>query len=164
MTDTINCMECGIALEISREDRPYGDGLNVIIKDQEVRRCPDCGEEEVVYPVVEKLHKLIAQALVRKRGQFTPAEIRFLRTYLGLSSRDFANVMAVTPESVSRWERSDKRFKMKRSNDRALRFLVLAGNRVQSYRLVDTGQTTHTEQPLLLDLTGGTWEVAAVNC
>ena len=50
------------------------------------------------------LHKGLARVISRKESRLAPAEIRFLRKHLGLSGVDFANVLGVVPETVSRWE------------------------------------------------------------
>ena len=104
MSGKIKCLQCGSKMNRSIEPYRYGRGLNVILSSVEVRRCPDCGEDEVVIPQVEQLHEAIARAVARKPSSLQPEEIRFLRTFLGYSSVDFANLMGVKPETVSRWE------------------------------------------------------------
>jgi len=162
MKSTIACVSCGGVTKLTREDRPYGDGLNVTIKGQEVRRCPDCGEEEALFPAIAQMHEVLADALVRKLGRLTPAEIRFLRTYLGYSSQDFADVMAVRLETVSRWERGDGRYPMKRSNERSLRFLVLAADRIKSYGVAETGREKVKDSPVCLERSRGEWQPVAL--
>ena len=63
---------------------------------------PKCGEHEVAIPRIEDLHRTIAQAVIAKRERLTPAEIRFLRKFLGWSGADFAAHVGTTPETVSR--------------------------------------------------------------
>jgi len=162
MRRTIACVSCGGRMKVTREDRPYGDGLKVTIKGQEVRRCLECGEEEAVFPAIAQMHAVLAHALVRKLGRLTPAEIRFLRTYLGFSSQDFADVMAVRLETVSRWERGDGRYPMKRSNERSLRFLVLAADRVKSYGVSETGREKAKDGPVCLKQFRGEWQPVAL--
>jgi putative zinc finger/helix-turn-helix YgiT family protein len=145
-------------MKVTYEDREYEDDLNVVIKDAEVRRCGDCDEEEIGFPAIEGMHKTIANALARKPGRLTPSEIRFLRTYLGHSSADFAGLMAVKPETVSRWERKDGRYPMKTSHERALRVLAILGGRVRSYRLEQTGIENRANDVLFLDESGGRWQ------
>lgn len=77
---------------------------NVTLQKVEVRRCPKCGETEVAIPGLESLHRSLALVLIRKPGRLVPAEIRFLRKYLGWSGADFAARMGPTAETVSRWE------------------------------------------------------------
>lgn len=151
-------------MTVSHEDRPYGEGLRVVIKDQEVRRCTECDEEEVVFHEISKTHADLAKAIAKKPGTLTPAEVRFLRTFIGWSSRDLAAIMKVTPETVSRWERADGKYKIGPSSELALRLMALTGNRVKSYlRERAQGECTG-EMRLMLDDSGGTWEPIPTTC
>ena len=93
------CKVCSGEMTSSREAYRYNEsGLpNVILKDVEVRRCPNCGTQEVPLPRVEELHRAIAMALVHKPARFLGAEVRYLRKYMGWSGVDFASRMGVTP-------------------------------------------------------------------
>jgi len=46
---------------------------------------------------------------------------------------------------------------------RALRFLAIAGKRVQSYDLDNTGIEERSDEPLLVDRAGGRWATAVAN-
>jgi len=70
----------------------------------DVRTCPNCGERHPAIPRVMDLHQVIAHAIVGKPSRLGGPEVRFLRTYLGRSTEDFAAIMGVTREQVSRWE------------------------------------------------------------
>jgi putative zinc finger/helix-turn-helix YgiT family protein len=93
-------------MKTKRENVRYAAcGLpHVTLRNVEVSRCPQCGEEEVAIPRIEALHKAIAQALIAKPSRLDAAEIRYLRKYLGWSGADFAGHMGTTRETVSRWE------------------------------------------------------------
>lgn len=131
----IDCFECGAEMEAVRGAYRYGGDLGVILRDVEIRRCPSCGEEEVVIPKIEELNRTIATDIAKNSGRFSPAEIRFLRTYLGHSSRDLANLMGVAAETVSRWESSRKPHPMGDTASRLLRVLVLSERPVEEYGL-----------------------------
>jgi putative zinc finger/helix-turn-helix YgiT family protein len=104
--DAMKCMRCGGSMTSRRETRHAYAGLEgVILEGVPVRHCSDCGEEEISYPYVEHLHMQLALQLARKEAALTPREVRFLRTYLGLSGSDLARRMGATKEMVSRWER-----------------------------------------------------------
>jgi putative zinc finger/helix-turn-helix YgiT family protein len=120
-------------METHRENYQYtACGLrNITLYQVQVDRCPHCGETEVVIPAVEKLHKAIADALIRKKTRLAPEEIRYLRKYLGWSSIDFAAYMGVSQETVSRWENSSH--DMASTADRLLRMLVLTKTPVWDY-------------------------------
>lgn len=120
----MKCLRCGARMRASRENHRYDHcGLTgVTLIGVEINRCPKCGEYEVTIPKIEELHRLISIALIRKPARLAPAEIRFLRKYLGWSGRDFAEHVGVSPETVSRWEQGQD--KMGISADRLLRLMV----------------------------------------
>lgn len=134
------CPICGEGrLATTREVRRYGRGIDVTLVNVPVHRCPSCGEEILVIPAIEALHKLIAHDLARARGRLRPGEIRFLRTYLGYSSTDFARAMGVTPETVSRWESKQAPQQMAPTAERLLRLMTLQDKPIESYGLEDAG-------------------------
>ena len=47
---------------------------------------------------------IIARAIVETEVRLTGPEIRFLRKRLGKKAVEFAQIVGVTPEQVSRWE------------------------------------------------------------
>ena len=103
----MNCPECGVKTKKSKADnyQYLESGLkNVYLSKMNVWVCEACGNEEVEIPHIEVLHREIALLLVTKKGKLNTSEFRFLRTYLGLSGKDFALRSGVSPETVSRWE------------------------------------------------------------
>lgn len=124
----MNCMICGSKLKKKKVDNYHyiESGLGKIyLQGIELYTCnnPDCGEEELVIPNIEKLHDLIAHELASQKNKLLPEEIRFLRVHLGFSGADFAKIIGVSPETVSRWEKG--RVNMKESTEKVLRLLVL---------------------------------------
>ena len=121
----LNCFGCGHGMTSRRENVKYdASGLpGVTLVDVEVNRCGHCGQYEVAIPRIEELHRVMAIALVRKAARLTPAEIRFLRTTLGWSSRELADHMGAAAETVSRWEHG--KTPMRPQADRLLRLMVL---------------------------------------
>ena len=157
------CPVCGEeALETRREPRRYGRGIDVILMNIEVRHCQACGEELEVIPNIELLHKAIARDLAKSGGRLRAGEVRFLRTYLGYSSADFARVMGVSAETVSRWESKAAPKRMALSAERLLRLMVLQNEPIRSYDLEEAGVgEEHVSQPLRLRVTRDGWEPAA---
>src|SRR5262245_6161626 len=100
----IACIQCGKPLKVSRENIKYdASGLpGITLENVEVRRCPVCGEYEVVIPRLEELHALIASTIIQKPARLTGNEVRYLRKFLGWSGADFARMMGAQPETVSR--------------------------------------------------------------
>ncbi len=66
--------------------------------------CRQCGKQAAEIPAVKSLLREIARAVVECEGRLTGAEIRFLRKRLGKKATEFAQIVGVTPEQVSRWE------------------------------------------------------------
>jgi len=108
---------------------PHGVTLVGVV----VRECERCGEREVAIPNVEGLHRCIARVLAERRSALLGTEVRFLCKWLGYSGQDFAQLMGVTPETVSRWENSKR--VLPSVADRALRLMVLRSEPVESYDL-----------------------------
>lgn len=121
----MKCVRCGEAVQSTRGAHRYTEsGLsNVTLLNVELRTCPSCGEREVVIPRIEELHRVIADALVRDQTRFAPDQVKYLRKWLGYSTADFALVMGVRPETVSRWESKDG-YQMPPTAERLLRLMV----------------------------------------
>lgn len=119
----MKCLQCERTMKSQRESYDYSScGLPVTLIGVRVARCGSCGEHEVVLPRIEELHRLIARTVIRKRHGLSGPEVRFLRKWLGWSGKDFAEVMGVTPETVSRWEAGSLRIGPQA--ERLLRMLV----------------------------------------
>lgn len=131
----MNCRNCSAKMKETTENYRYKEsGLdNVMLADIKIRRCPDCGDVCVSIPGMEELHQEIACAVARKAGHLNPAEVRFIRKYLGFSGADFAKRMGVTPETVSRWESGAK--PLGPISERMVRLAALAMTPVRNYDL-----------------------------
>ena len=68
------------------------------------------------------LHRLLAVDVAKKDGRLSRKEFRFLRTMLCLSQKSFADMVGVTEQSVSLWERYGN---VPKVQDAVLRTLVL---------------------------------------
>jgi putative zinc finger/helix-turn-helix YgiT family protein len=123
---TRTCPGCGGELQSGRENYKYtACGLpNITLMNVEVSRCRNCGEEIASIPHVEALHREIAIAIIKKHARLTPAEIRYLRKYLGMSGVSFAELMGVDATTVSRWESEKLAQPMGPQAERLLRLLV----------------------------------------
>lgn len=157
MKKNVRCLVCNNAMSISRENRRFGDGLDVVLIGIEVRRCSECGEEEAVIPRIAEVRSTIAENLIQRSTRLTPAEIRFLRTYLGYSGGDFAEKIGVTREAVSRWENGAR--PMGKTAERLLRLMVAFHIGAGPYDLADKG-VDGEHQRLTLRQSSGSWSVA----
>lgn len=156
-----NCPICGGDLKEERQDRPYlkGAKLNVTLKDIQVFTCQSCEEEFDSIPRMEELHKTLAIEMATQPNRLTGPEIRFLRTHLGWSGKDFAKTLGVTAESVSRWE-NDKE-KMGTTSERLLRVMVLRLKPVEEYpteKIAELGLADGPMESLDLLDKDGSWE------
>jgi hypothetical protein len=63
-------------MKMMHADHRYTEcGLsNVVLKGIQVFHCAKCGEEEIVIPNIEELHRLIANLVPRKRTSGTNGE------------------------------------------------------------------------------------------
>jgi DNA-binding transcriptional regulator YiaG len=89
---TYQYTECGL-------DNVVIEGLS-IVEDH-------AGEETVTIPAMGMLHQVIAEGIVGLPMKMTGSELRFLRTEMGLTQEQLAEILKVKPLSVSRWERGD---------------------------------------------------------
>jgi putative zinc finger/helix-turn-helix YgiT family protein len=124
-------MQCGHAMTTKRENAPYTALPGTVLVGVEVSRCPSCGEYEVAIPAIDELNRVLAEAVIRKPARLTGGEIRFLRTYLGYSSADFAKLIGGNPATISRWE-TDKQ-PIGHHTDLLLRALVALDKKVDEY-------------------------------
>jgi putative zinc finger/helix-turn-helix YgiT family protein len=133
MSKPKKCPECRGEMTATREDYRYDEsGLaNVVLAGIEVRHCIACGERMPVIPSIEGLHRAIARSIVEQATRLSGEQVRFLRTYLGWRAVDFAKVMGISKECVSRWENDHEN--VGGTADRALRLLVLTQKPVSDY-------------------------------
>lgn len=154
----MKCPECGEAMKARTESRRGYAGLkDLTIDGVEVRHCDSCGETEVVYNNIEGMNQAIALGLAKKKPALVPEEIRFLRTYLGLSTEDLARRMGVTRDSVTRWERvADKPVSMGSTAERLLRLMAVHESPVSDYPLEQLDEVASTTAaPVRLRVHGG---------
>jgi putative zinc finger/helix-turn-helix YgiT family protein len=159
----MRCLNCGTGLERNRENYLYTDsGLpHVTLVGVEVRRCRSCGGHSVVIPAMEQLHRVIAEAVVRKPNQLTREEFRFLRKHLGMSGREFAESVATTPETLSRWENGG--LPLPGQMDRLVRLMVATSDRAIDYSIDELRQLGESREPMNIGVVreNDRWALAA---
>lgn len=135
----MTCAECGgdrVTVERAVAIRYDMGGLHhVTLQGVETRRCEGCGDVTIKIPRIGQLHRVLADYLIRQPRLLLGCEIRFLRTHLGLSTQDFAHRMAVTRETVSRWEHDNA--SMGETSDHLLRALVTSHQPTKNYAVED---------------------------
>jgi len=160
----MKCVNCGNAMKSAIGTHRYKEsGLSyVTLQNVQIRTCPACGEREVVIPKMDKLHRMIARNLIISNSQFSPDEVRFLRKWLGFSSTDFALMMGVVPETVSRWENKDGAYPLSPTADRLLRLLVANEDRAERYP-IDLFKLQPRVKPEALKLKAPDWKKSAAS-
>lgn len=74
---------------------------------QGVYAVDDDGEETIHIPNIRGLHRLIAHAIIGCDGRLTGAEMRFLRSEMGMTQAKLARLIHRKRLTVSRWEREE---------------------------------------------------------
>ncbi len=97
---------------------------NVYLLGIKYQVCKICGTQSADIPAIKQLMNVIGKAVVESDVPLTGPEIRFLRKRLGKKSSDFARLVGVTVEQVSRWENGHNH--PERSADKLIRILYLA--------------------------------------
>lgn len=69
-----------------------------------LRTQDDAGEETIIIPGIRRLHKLIADQIVTSDGALTGAELRFLRSEMGMTQTQLGELVHRERLTVSRWE------------------------------------------------------------
>lgn len=120
----MKCLMCGKEAVRAKANYKYVEsGLdNVVLSGVNVYKC-SCGEVMPEIKNAEKLHELIALAIIKKFSLLSGKEFRFLRKQMMLKGKNIASILGVDPVTVSRWEQSNAKIGV--PNDRLIRMLYL---------------------------------------
>jgi DNA-binding transcriptional regulator YiaG len=80
---------------------------HVFTADLPARVCAGCGTSYFDDPVVGQFDALVA-AKLGEAGVTEPEALKFMRKVTGLQGKEFAELLAVRPETVSRWEQGKR--------------------------------------------------------
>jgi DNA-binding transcriptional regulator YiaG len=80
---------------------------NVMIENMQVV-VDDSGEEVYEIPNILGLHKVIATCIIRHPRGISPKELRFLRSEMGMTQAELAEIVKKDHQTVGRWERGEK--------------------------------------------------------
>jgi putative zinc finger/helix-turn-helix YgiT family protein len=131
------CVECGSTdLAHSVEQIPFND---VALVEGSVHRCNACGRRYYGFSRVEELSREVARSVAKQEERLQPEQVRFLRKYLGYSSKDFADFLAVAAETVSRWESRTQPMQMQLSTEKLIRLMALSERPIAEYGLDRAG-------------------------
>ncbi len=81
---------------------------NVFLVGISYYECPTCHEKVPDIPRMGELHRVIAKALIAKETTLSGDEVRYLRKNAGFTGSDFAALIGVSAEHLSRVENSSK--------------------------------------------------------
>lgn len=79
---------------------------NVVLMNMNVI-TDDAGEELYSIPNVLGLHKVIAHCIITRSHGISAAELRFLRTEMGLTQAELAEIVKKDHQTIGRWERAE---------------------------------------------------------
>ena len=82
-------------------------GLDNVVIQSARMIVDDDGEEVVCIPNITGLHKMIAEMILTRKSSMTGQELRFLRTEMGMTQAELAQLVHREPLSISRWERGE---------------------------------------------------------
>ncbi len=92
MQDAHHYTECGLM-------NVYISGIAIEIDDD--------GDEIVTIPGIHALHKIIAIGIVSHPKGISSDELRFLRSEMGLTQAELADLVHRDKQSIGRWERGE---------------------------------------------------------
>ena len=101
-------MECGL-------DNVFIEGL-VPDKDDE-------GDDVITIPNVTGLHQAIAETIVAGETGMRGAELRFIRTEMGMTQAQLAKVLHHDTQTIGRWERNE--FAVDQTAEALIRLLAI---------------------------------------
>ncbi len=123
------CSNCGTEVQTVRGSYRFTEsGLrNVVLRGIELIRCRKCGNEDPIIPRLTVLMRTIALALATKPYRLHGPEVRYLRTYMGMSGERFSALLHVDKTTLSKWENNDD--PVGYQSDRLIRLLAISRDR-----------------------------------
>ncbi len=128
----MKCNICGGNVEILTEQTYHYNecGLdNIYLNNIETEVCQKCSAVSPRLPYFNLLHKLLATKLIAQNYLLSGKEIRFLRKERGQKLQDWAVLLGIDPNTLSKLENSEQPIDI--ASDRAIRLLYLAMFQIQ---------------------------------
>jgi DNA-binding transcriptional regulator YiaG len=118
------CSNCGHPATVTRGDYRFDDmGLPLILGNVEIIKCAECETTEPVIPHMNELMDTLALAVVCQPCKLGGDEVRFLRTYVGKSSKEFAALLHLDKTTLSKMENDGR--DIGKQTDKLIRLLTL---------------------------------------
>lgn len=106
--NTTTCPNCGGEAHIVRGNWPMDDwGVRGYLLGVEIIECEHCRSKMPILRNVERLMRIVTEALIRKPYRLTGQEVRFLRKRIGATQEELGREMHVDKTTVSKWENDD---------------------------------------------------------
>lgn len=142
--------ECGL-------QNVFIEGLEIVLDDD--------GDEVITIPAVNELHHVIALGIVSHENGISGDELRFLRTEMGYTQAELAELVHHDKQSIGRWERGE--YEIDNSAEAIIRRLAIeklslnvdSGIDELSRRSIPSAQTQHINIRKTND--NGEYELAA---
>ncbi len=151
------CAECR-STDLTQTEELFSFN-DVALVEGTLHRCNSCGATFHEFSRVEELSREVARALAQQESRLLPEQIRYLRKYLGYSAKDFADFLAVTPETVSRWESRQSPMVMQLSTEKLIRLMAVTEKPLASYGLDRIGDHVAAASKPLMREQAGHWRV-----
>lgn len=148
-----NCNKCN-STQVKIYTLPYHVenlfGVRIGVNGCAIRTaCYLCKEEAITIPDVQGLIAAVAVARIMLPTKLNGPEIKFLRKTINLSSKDFAKIMGVRPETVSRWE-NDGEQQIGYAEEKVFRILV--GNMLKKESHEDKAPTVDYDHMAIVEM------------
>lgn len=137
MTKTIDlCPRCEDRPEMVRERREVPVGQRRVVIDDEWMRCASCDEEFYTTAQADQLHRRSIEQVRLEDGLLPTSEIKRIRTSLGLTQREFEQLLGTGEKTCVRWEggrvcqsvAADRLVRLLAANRENVRVLAAAGS------------------------------------
>ena len=133
-----HCVKCGGDLVASIGEERIRVGEVAFGADLVHEVCAGCGERFLSAKELERFELAVAVELARI-GWRTGSALRFMRKALGFRVSEWAELLGVAPETLSRWETSESE-----PDAHAFAFAgKLAAERLESERTLTASKATH---------------------
>lgn len=82
-------------------------GLNNVFIEGIEPMIDDDGDEVIQIPFINALHTSIALGIISHENSMSGAELRYLRSEMGLTQSELATLIHVDRQTIGRWERGE---------------------------------------------------------
>lgn len=98
-------------------------GLDNVLIEGMVPCKDDEGDDVCTIPNILGLHKVIAESIISREAGMTGAELRFIRTEMGMTQAELAKVVHNDAQTIGRWERNE--FPIDQTAEALIRLLAI---------------------------------------